>query len=478
MQVSNDLAVDIPRQAEMFKAVIRPSQQEAIERIAKNTGTALFMDCGTGKTACVLSAIKQGIIPRPVILVAPLRVLASSWPGEIARWADFSDLKYTVVHGNNRESGFFRDADIYGINPEGLGALLRSPAQMERCRAMNVGTIVMDESTAFKNPKATRTRNMAHLLAHLAPRKRVILTGTPNPRSMLDLWAQYFMLDRGDRLHCNFLVFRHRNFVYNYYAGGYDLRTGAREKLTKTLADITHRVALEDVVENIPDTPVKTALSVPLVGASRQLYAQLESDLKASLVDGDVIAANSKYMACMRAASGHYASSDTGETRRLHEAKTDALERIVAECGLPVLVACQFLSDVESVKKRFKCPDALVGKTKPEASADIVRRWNLGDIPVLPIQTALSHGLNLQGVGAAVLVFYNVPDNLEHYEQMIARLHRSGIQQRVVVYHLLATGTIDEACMRRTKRKAGESRRFLSALKEYYNLPMELALDG
>ena len=468
-------------------------QREAATFAAAREAAALFLDPGLGKTsislclirglirAGVLGMIRDGVI-RQVLVIAPLRVCYSVWPAEIREWRQFSGLRFSIVHGTpqQRADALKVDADIYLINPEGIPWLSEQSD-------LSFDALIVDESTKFKSPKMrTKSKGVTRFAAlkKLLPmfKRRYILTGTPTPKSLIDLWAQIYILDFGERLGKNITAFRKRWFNRGWMPGQYHLKPGAKEEIEAAIADIALVMDCRDLLD-MPEL-ITNDIFVELPPKVRTAYNRLEKELFFELdglgddYEGPIseLAVNvgTKYgMARQVANGGLYVEKDAEGGRReafTHSAKVDALQDLHEELnGKPLLVVFHYRHELKRLLKRFgKSTPVIAGGVPASDVNQIVDRWNAGKIPLLLCQPqAMSHGLNMQK-GGNHMAWLGVTDDLEVYLQTIARLWRQGqTSGSVFVHRILAAKTVDEAMIDKSQEKDANQRSFIEALKQY-----------
>jgi SNF2 family DNA or RNA helicase len=454
-----------------------PYQARGSKFLVTNPRAGLFFDPGLGKTATTLTAInalkRLGMV-RKVLIVAPLRVIYSVWPKQIEAWDQFSNLKISIIHGSPAErlKALQADADIYTINPEGM-AWLESLAARDPEALPSWEMLVVDESTKFKSHGAKCWKALRELLPRFE--RRVILTGTPSPNSLEDLWTQVFILDEGERLGKRITHFRTRWF----YRGGFQGREWiahqhSKEQIEARIADLVLRLDAQDYLE-LPEL-ITNDVMVDLPADVRKAYKQLERDLFFSLDQGELVeteavevqafSAGAKYLLCRQVANGGV-YVEKGISAKAHRAKIEALESIVEElAGKPCLVAYQFKHDLERLQEWRPAP-FIGGSVSARETDRLVDQWNGGELPLLYVQPrAMSHGLNMQGAGNDI-VWFGLTDDLEVYQQTNARIYRQGVKNNVRVHRILARSTVDVAMRLRIDNKALAQKSILDALREY-----------
>lgn len=446
---------------------------------------------GLGKTSAALGAIKylktRGIINK-VLIIAPLRVCYRVWPAERDKWVDFHGLRVEVLHGRHKDVALERDADVYVINPEGLDWLLQTDKRggtskrkavavdARRFARLGFDTLIIDELSKFKASNTYRFKAMKQVLPTF--RRRWGLTGSPAPNGLLDLFGQCYMLDEGNALG-RYITHYRAQFFYNPPGSPYEWRLmpGAEERIYERLAPLALRMAAEDYLE-LPEL-TQNIIHVDLPDDVMAAYGALEAALFTELNGNVVTAANTAVASgkCRQLASGglYLDPADelapvfkrTKDWAHAHNAKTDALEELVAELqGEPLLVAYDFKHDLERLRARFGRDVPVLGKGSAKQDAVIEAAWNAGKLPLLlGHPQSIGHGLNLQGACKHVC-WHTLTWDYELYDQFIRRVYRQGNKAgRVIVHHIIARDTIDEAVLAALRGKAKGQRALFDALK-------------
>lgn len=443
-------------------------QKKAIKRMLEQSCLGLFLDPGLGKTSITLGAhkilIKEGIVPC-VLVIAPLRVCYSVWPKEAEKWKDFEDLNVVVLHGKDKEKNLDKDADIYVINPEGLQWLL---AHKNFKKKFSGASLVIDESSKFKSTNTQRFKILRPLLPIFG--RRYILTGSPAPNGLLDLFGQVYILDLGAALG-RFITHYRTQFFYPTGFGGYEwkIQNGAEKKIQERIRPLTLRLAAEDYLD-LPKMIINP-IYVDLDKKAMDIYREMEDELFASIEAGDVVAVNAAVASgkCSQIANGGLYDED-GTAHFIHDEKAAATADLVAELnGTPALIAYEYGHDLERLKGFLgKDTPHIGGGVSPRSAAEIEAKWNRGDIPALLGQPqSIAHGLNLQNAGNHV-IWHSLPWNFENYDQFIRRILRQGSKHdKVFVHHIIARDTIDEVKLHALNRKFRTQKDLLDALNAF-----------
>ena len=381
---------------------------------------------------------------------------------EIEKWDHLKGLRYSVAVGTESErlAALKKQADIYIINRENVQWLI-----CESGMPFDFDMVVIDELSSFKNHQTKRFRALMKVRPKV---KRIVgLTGTPSSNGLMDLWAQFRLLDMGERLGRFIGKYRTAYFQPDKRNGqvvfSYKPLPGAEEQIYDKISDITISMKSADHLQ-MPEL-VSSRYTVCLSEKELKKYTGLRKDLVLQLPDGEVTAANAASLSGKLSQMANGAVyTDTGDVTAIHERKLDALEDIIeAANGKPVLVAYWFRHDLERITERLHKLKIPCSRLDTDGS---IRRWNAGEIPVALIHPASAgHGLNLQS-GGNTLVWFGLTWSLELYQQTVARLWRQGQQsETVVVQHIITKGTIDERIMKALSEKDTTQAALIDAVK-------------
>lgn len=446
----------------------RGYMRRAVRWLLEHAGAALFLDPGLGKTSITLAAIKillkEGMLEK-VLIIAPLRVCYSVWPREIDKWADFQHITYAICHGPDKETAIRQDVNIYLVNPEGLEWFFSN------WKLVKPDTLVVDESTKFKNMKSIRSKILAGFLPKF--NRRWILTGTPAPNGLLDLFGQIYIVDLG--LALGRFITHYRNAYFDATGfGGYTwkLRDGSDKRIYKKLKPYVLRLQAEDYLD-LPSV-VENDIVVILPPKAMVIYEEMEEEAFVEINSTTEINAENAAAAtskCRQIANGA-AYIEDGKYVDLHTMKLEALESVLEERGgRPVLVAYEFRHDYERACRYFKTKFPVIGGGISAKQADLhVQAWNAGELPVLWVHPASAgHGLNMQGCDDADCIVWFTPTwDRELYDQLIARLRRQGSRlKRLYVHRIVGYLTVDFAVLRALAKKDAVQRGLLNALRTY-----------
>lgn len=440
-------------------------QIRAQEFIMEHPAAGLFLDMGLGKTVITLSAIDELIYDRfevsKVLVIAPLRVAQDTWSREADKWDHLKHLRIAKILGTAEEriaALWEDDVDIYVINRENVVWLV-DILEENRIR-WPFDMVVVDELSSFKSNQAKRFKALRKIRPMV---DRIVgLTGTPAANSLMDLWAEMYLLDRGERLGRTITAYRSDYFVPAYGSGSvvykWKPRRGALEAITRLIADITVSMRAEDYLE-LPDL-IESTISVELDDKARKAYETMERDCLLPFEDDEVTAfdAAAVMQKLLQLANGFVYDQDHS-ARQIHEAKMEALDELIEAADGPVLVYYNFTADRDRILKAY--PDA-----RMLSSDQDIKDWNDGRVRILVAHPASAgYGLNLQD-GGHIMVWMGLPWSLEQYLQAVARLQRQGQQHPVMVYHILASGTVDEQVSKSLQTKDVTQETLLTILKE------------
>lgn len=462
-------------------------QRTALSFIISNIAAGLFLDPGLGKTSISLRAIKMlknADKLKSVLMIAPLRVSYSVWPSEITKWSNFNDLTHTILHDKTKNTLWGPKKDIYLINPEGLKWLHEELLNgLKAGKECPFDTLWVDESTKFKSHESARFKYVVDMLPLF--KRRVIMTGTPSPKGLLDLWPQIFILDNGKALGNNFHKFQRTYFETNdWNEHAWQIKDFAADTIHELVAPLVLEMRAEDHLD-MPEL-VFNDIYVDLPAKALKHYKEMEKKFFTEL-DGSEVSAEAAAQAsmkCHQIANGAVyenvpedldedeikAFMRTRKTIPVHKAKIEAIDDLISELnGKPILVAYNFKHDLEALRKLLGKDVPYIGSgVSPKQSKAIEDDWNAGKIPVLLGHPAsMAHGLNLQNAGNDVC-WFSETWNLEEYEQLYRRIYRQGVKgNQVRVHHLIARGTVDEAMLLRLGERAAEQLSLRDAIKKY-----------
>lgn len=396
------------------------------------------------------------------MVVAPLRVARDTWPQELEKWSHLDHLIWSVAVGteSERKAALLKKADIYIINRENVQWLVEDSGI-----PFNYDMVIIDELSSFKNHKAKRFK----ALMKVRPRiKRMVgLTGTPTGNGLMDLWAEFRLLDMGKRLGRFISKYRDDYFIPDKRNGqiifSYKPLPFAEDAIYRQISDITISMKSTDHLK-MPEL-ISSEYPVKLSEPELKRYEELKRDLVLQLPGGDITAANAASLSGKLSQMANGAVySDTQEIMRIHDRKLDALEDLIeAANGKPVLVAYWFRHDLERITERLQHNKIKFSRLD---SSESIRSWNNGELPVALIHPASAgHGLNLQE-GGSTLIWFGLTWSLELYQQTNARLWRQGqTENTVVVQHIITKDTIDGRILKALREKNSTQAALINAVK-------------
>lgn len=435
-------------------------QKFATQFILSNPIAAVFLEMGLGKSVITLTALfdlcLDQFLIRKVLVIAPLRVARDTWPLEIEKWNHLDGLTYSVAVGTEVEriSALTKPADVYLINRENVDWLINKSGYL-----FDFDMVVIDELSSFKSYQAKRFRSLLKVRPKV---KRIVgLTGTPSSNGLMDLWAEFRLLDFGERLgryitnyRMNFFVPDKRNqqIVFSYKP-----KPGAEDAIYQQISDITISMKSADFLQ-MPKCVINE-VEVKLSEKERIIYDELKREMVVSLGEEEIDASNAATLSgkLLQMANGAIYNEEKS-VLHIHDRKLDALEDLIEGAnGKPVLIAYWYKHDLNRIKQRFPVREI-------QTSKDILD-WNNGNISLAAIHPASAgHGLNLQS-GGSTLIWFGLTWSLELYQQTNARLWRQGQTSTVIIHHIISKDTIDEDVMEALKKKEKVQGNLIDAVK-------------
>lgn len=441
-------------------------QQFAIGYIETHPVAAVLLDMGLGKTSITLTALSDLLFDsfeiHKAIVIAPLRVARDTWPAEMEKWEHLKFLQYSVAVGTEaeRRTALKQQADIYIINRENVQWLVEASGI-----PFDFDMVVVDELSSFKNHQSKRFRALMKMRPKV---KRIVgLTGTPSSNGLMDLFAEFRLLDMGQRLGRFIGQYRTAYFLPDKRNGqvvfSYKPLPGAEQQIYNRISDITISMKSADYLQ-MPEL-VSTRYEVALSDTERERYEELKKDLVLQMPDGEITAANAASLSgkLSQMANGAVYADDKG-ILKIHDRKLDALEDIIeAANGKPLLVGYWYRHDFDRIAERLHSLRLSFSKLDSDTS---IRKWNAGELPIALIHPASAgHGLNLQS-GGSTLVWFGLTWSLELYQQTVARLWRQGQSSgTVVVQHIVTKGTIDKRILKALEVKDTSQTALIDAVK-------------
>lgn len=441
-------------------------QRYATEYIESHPEAAVFLDMGLGKTSITLTALNNLLFDyfdvHRILVVAPLRVARNTWSDEIEKWDHLHHLTFAIAVGSEKErlEALRKQADITMINRENLQWLIEKSGQ-----PFEYDMVVIDELSSFKNHQAKRFKALMKVRPKV---KRIVgLTGTPSSNGLMDLFAEFKILDMGMRLGRFIGQYRNTYFKPDKVNGpivySYKPLPGSEDAIYEKISDITISMKAADHLK-MPEL-LNTKYMVHLSEKEKKKYEDMKAELVLELPEGEITAANAASLSgkLSQMANGAVYSDDES-ILPIHDRKLDALEDIIESAnGKPLLIAYWFKHDLIRIEQRLAEKKIPFQKLDSDAS---MKMWNKGELPVALIHPASAgHGLNLQS-GGSTLVWFGITWSLELYQQTVARLYRQGQSSRTVtVIHILTRGTVDEKIMKALAEKDSTQSALIDAVK-------------
>lgn len=435
-------------------------QEYAVKFIESHPISALFLDMGLGKTSITLTAVNELLFDsfevRNVLVIAPLRVAKNTWCDEIKKWDHLRNIKYSIVVGTEKERIFAlnKKADIYIINRENVDWLVNKSGYK-----FDFDMIVIDELSSFKNHQSKRFKSLMKIRPKV---KRIVgLTGTPSSNGLMDLFAEFKVLDLGERL--GYFIGQYRNTYFRpdktngAIVYSYKPLPNAEDSIYEKISDITVSMKASEYLK-MPELVISN-YKVEMSDNEKKQYDEMKKNLICEIKDGEITVSNAGSLSNKLSQFANGAVYDDEQNIvEIHSRKLDALEDIIESMnGKPLLVAYWYKHDLQRIKKRFDVREIKTGKD--------IADWNKGKIPVALIHPASAgHGLNLQQ-GGSTLVWFGLTWSLELYQQTNGRLYRQGQKNTVVIQHIVTKGSIDEQILKALERKNKTQEDLIEAVK-------------
>lgn len=439
-------------------------QRRASEFILEHEACALFMDMGLGKTVTTLTALRhmqdETLEVGKVLVIAPKSVALNTWTSESQKWDHLKDTRISIVMGTEKQrtAALQEEADIYVTNRDNVVWLVKGYTK----KTWPFDTVVIDESSSFKSNTSKRFKAMRAVRPCI--RHIILLTGTPSPNGLEDLWAQIFLLDMGERLGKTLTSYRRQYFspgrgnghiVYNWVP-----HKGARQMITDRISDICISMKASDYLE-LPML-IDAGMNIRLSTDEMRRYRTFEREQLLSLEGTEIEALTAAALAnkLMQFTGGAVYDTEH-DWHEVSDSKLEALKDLVETAGEPVLVYYSYKHEKERILRDLK----ELGPVTFDGDPDTLANWNRGLIRVLLCHPAsVAYGLNMQA-GGRIIVWYSPTWNLELYQQANARLYRQGQQKPVLLYRLVAQDTIDTRVVAALEGKAGVQDALLEQIK-------------
>ena len=423
-------------------------QTYATDFIIEHPIAAVFLEMGLGKSVITLTAIYELMLNRfevqKVLVIAPLRVARDTWPAEIEKWEHLKGLTYSVAIGTEVEriAALKSSSHLYLINRENVDWLITKSNL-----PFDYDMVIIDELSSFKSYSSKRFKSLLKVRPKV--KRMVGLTGTPSGNGLMDLWAEFRVLDMGHRLGRFITNYRNNFFVPDkrnqQMIFSYKPKHGAEDAIYKLISDITISMKSADFLK-MPECVIN---EVPVVLSEKEwsIYNTLREDMVVGLENVELDAVNAAALSgkLLQMANGAVYNEEK-DIIPIHDKKLDALEDLIEGAnGKPVLIAYWYNHDLQRIKKRFSVREIKTSKD--------IKDWNNGEIPVAVIHPASAgHGLNIQ-FGGSTIIWFGLTWSLELYQQTNARLWRQGQNDTVVIHHIITKNTIDEDVMSALRKK-------------------------
>ena len=435
-------------------------QVKAVDFICDKRRCALFLDMGLGKSVTTLTALSDLLgarIIKRILVIAPLRVAKSTWPSEVKKWDHLSHLSIAVAVGTaqQRKDALNAKGELTIINKENVTWLVNLCSEK---KVWPYDAIVCDESSCAKNPSSKIFRSLKKISKFT--NLMVLLSGTPSPQGLLDLWSQVFLMDAGASLGRTMTGYKQRFFNPDFFGYTWTPKVGSSEKIYSLISDKVLSMKADDYIE-VPER-IDLVEKIELPWAVLEKYKQFEKDLFLQFQDVEIEAMSAAVLAnkLLQFSNGAIYSDDVRNWVEIHNTKLDVLEELIEEnAGENLIVVYNYRHDLYRIQKRF--PSAVV----LDKNSKTIDRWNNGEIKLMLTHPAsCGHGLNLQA-GGSVVVWFGLTWNLEYYKQMNARIDRQGQTKPVRIIHLVCSGTIDERVLSVLGQKDAVQTDLLEALR-------------
>lgn len=457
----------------------RSFQAEGVKLCISQACAGLLFFPGGGKTStmyAVINILQTKKYINKVLVICPLRPAYNVWPEQLKRYKEFAHLRVAVLHGKDKEAALHSDADIYVINPEGLewlfgATLVKNKVTFDAARQKLIKEkfqmLVVDESTKFKNPQSQRFKMLRAFVPFF--KRRYILTGTPTPKGLMDLFGQIYILDEGQSLG-RYITHYRNEYFYPSGFGGYEWspQVGAADRIGNRISQLVLRVSASGNID-LPDI-VFDDIWVDLPPSVVKLYARMEADLVALLETGTIVAANAAVASskCRQMANGSvFDSEEKGLWHEVHDVKLKALEDLIEQLqGEPLLVTYEFVPDRERIAEKLKIPCISTGNAKRDS--DNITRFARGELPAVMGQPqSISLGIDGLQDSCHHIAMVGCPWNLQDYEQTIDRVHRQGSKSsKVIVHRILARNTVDERVLAVLDARDKDQQSFMKLLED------------
>jgi len=396
-----------------------------------------------------------------MLVVCPKSIMKPAWANDIEKF--YPGLTWAIAKApdKTRIKAFHSKALIVIINHDAAKWLKANFNEL-----LTFDWLVVDESTAFKNPTAKRTKALKDLAPHFE--YRVCMSGTPMPNTVMDMWSQMYIVDLGDRLGPNYFQTRAKlcTPIVNSQFTSWEDKETSKDILFEAISDISIRHKLEDVVD-MPEH-VNYTVEIDLSPKLQTQYQDLAEESILVLQDGLVNAVNSAVLTSklLQLCSGAVYNEE-GEYSIVHNERYELVTELVMgrEHSLVAYLWKHQLNELQRLAKKNNISSAaIVASMSPEERDDVVQRFQAGHFQVLFAhpQTA-GHGLTL--TKAKSLIWSSPTWNSEHYQQFNRRIYRVGQHDRTEIINIAAANTWEPTVYERLSGKIEKEGHLLALLK-------------
>jgi len=436
------------------ESLICDYQYRMSEFIQEHPNCACWVDMGLGKTVSELMALQNQIANFDVahtLIVGPLRPARKVWTDEIEIWEHIRDFEVQKIIGTAKQrlKAMQTPAEIHLINRENIPWLEEQMISEKRwVKKWHWDNCVLDESTSFSYQSSARWKTMRRFRQRID--RMVQLTGTPDTRGLLGLWAQIHLLDNGKRLGFSEGAYHKKFFIA---PTRYDMSTKhvakhfSRDKIARRLKDLVISLRAEDYLD--VKRPHDNYIRVDMTKAEKRQYHQLERQHILRFEDDIARAVNSGVLAnkLLQICNG-FVYTEHPRHKILHSHKLDALQELIEGLSGPIMVCYNYIPDrtrILALLEKLRKKHGLTYRwLKTEADED---EWNLGLIDVLLFHSkSAGHGCNIHKSGSNNLIYVGLMWSLEQFDQVKARLvggHRAGTRDNVIHY-IITEGTYED----------------------------------
>lgn len=440
-------------------------QRYCINRLINEPVLGLFLDMGLGKTVITLTAVNDLRFNRfaisKALVIAPKKVAEDTWVREVKKWDHLKLLRVIPVLGSQqkRVRALNTPGDIYVLSRDNVQWIVDYYRN-----SWPFDMVIIDELSSFKNHQAKRFKKLNMVRGHI--KRMVGLTGTPAPNGLIDLWAQLYLLDRGDRLGRTITQYRNEYFSPGSRSRetifSYEPLPGAEEQIKTSIQDICISLSAKDYLK-LPER-IDNVIYVKLDTKARKAYDEMERNLLLEVDEETIDAGTAAVLSnkLLQICNGAVYNEDK-QAVEIHDNKLEAFRELIESAqGKPVLVFYNFQHDKDRILRCLRKSRLRIGELKGTTS---IEQWNAGQLDILLAHPAsAAYGLNLQA-GGHIIVWYGLNWSLELYQQANARLYRQGQKENVIIHHLVVEDSRDQDVMDVLGSKQATQDSLLESLK-------------